>query len=70
MQFLGVREAAEEARVFSAYIYWAINQGVLEAHREGRRVFIPRQSFDRWKSRLDTRRKIRDEERKLVSSEA
>ena len=68
MQMLGVREAAEEARVFSAYIYWAINQGVLEARRDGRRVFIPRQSFDRWKARLDIRRKIRDEEKELTSA--
>ena len=70
MQFLGVREAAEEANVFSAYIYWAINQGVLETRREGRRVFIPRQSFDKWKARLDTRRKIREEEKKLISAGA
>jgi len=62
MQLLNVREAAEQAQVLSAYVYRAINHGVLEVHREGRRIFIRRQSFERWKSRLDTRRKIRDEE--------
>jgi excisionase family DNA binding protein len=67
MQLLDVREAAEEARVLSAYIYWAIAQGTLKAQREGRRVFIPRNSFEQWKSRLDTRRKIREEEKQLVS---
>ena len=65
-QLLDVRQAAEEARVLSAYVYRSIGHGVLEVRREGRRVFIPRQSFERWKARLDTRRKIRSEEQVLV----
>jgi len=63
--FLNVREAAEEAQVYSAYIYWAIKKGVLQIERQGHRIFIPRESFDSWKKHLETRREILKEEKKL-----
>jgi hypothetical protein len=58
-----VKQAAILANAHAAQVYLAIRCGVLESTREGSRVFIVRESFERWRKRLEMKRKIRAEER-------
>jgi hypothetical protein len=62
MELLDVRSAAEQARVLSGHIYWAVRQGLLDVCRDGRRIFLEPRSFNRWMDRLNTKRQIRHEE--------
>jgi hypothetical protein len=62
------RDAAKEADTYDARIYWAISRGYLKVRREGGRTFILRDSFERWRRRLEDRRRIRSEELELVNA--
>ena len=60
------RQAAIEANAYDATVYWAISRGYLQVRREGGRTFILRDSFERWRKRLEDRRRIRAEEQELA----
>ncbi len=61
-QLLEPKLAAIEAGVFTQQVYQAIANKLLAVERRGGRVFIRRESFDRWKANLETRRRMRLEE--------
>jgi hypothetical protein len=61
-QVLGTKQAAIEAGVFTQQVYQAIAHKLLDVERRGGRVFIRRESFERWKANLQTRRRMRIEE--------
>jgi hypothetical protein len=61
-QVLGPKQAAIEAVVFTQQVYQAITNKLLAVERRGGRVFIRRESFERWKTNLQTRRRMRIEE--------
>lgn len=56
------KNAAIEADAYTQQVYNAIANNLLKVQRKGRRVFILRSSFDRWKSNLRLRRQMRAEE--------
>lgn len=62
-KILEPKQAAIEAGVFAQQIYEAIKNKLLVVERHGGRVFIRRESFERWKGNLEARRRMRIEER-------
>lgn len=61
------KKAAIEAEVHTQQIYQAIGNKLLTVERRGGRVYISRESFERWKRNLEARRRMRVEERQLVA---
>lgn len=61
-ELLDVKTASIEANAIAQQVYLAVRLGVLESKRKGNRVFIVRDSFERWRKRLETRRALRAEE--------
>ena len=62
-EMLEPKQAAIEADVFTQQVYQAIANKLLAVERRGGRVFIRRESFDRWKANLQARRRMRIEEK-------
>jgi Helix-turn-helix domain len=63
---LDAKEAARLADAGQNQVYAAIYRGVLKTERKEGRVLILRDSFERWRRRLETRRALRAEEQELV----
>jgi hypothetical protein len=61
--FIRPKEAAIEARTHSQQIYEAIRNRRLRTRRHAGKLFIERDSFQRWKVALETRRRLLTEER-------
>jgi hypothetical protein len=61
-EILEAKQAAIEAKAATQQVYLAVRVGTLQAKREGNRVFIDRKSFEKWRKRLEAKRKIRREE--------
>jgi hypothetical protein len=61
--FIRPKDAAIEAATHSQQIYDAIRNRRLRVQRHAGQIFIERASFDRWRAALQTRRKLRSEER-------
>lgn len=60
------RDAAIAAKTYATVVYWAVDKGYLEARRENGRIFILRSSFEKWRKRLEDKRRMREEEQELV----
>jgi hypothetical protein len=56
--FIRPKEAAIEAATHSQQIYDAIRNRRLRVWRRDGKVFIERTSFERWKTALETRRRL------------
>ena len=63
VEVLEPKRAAIEAETHTQQIYEAIGKKLLAVERRRGRVYITRQSFERWKSNLQARRRMRIEER-------
>ena len=59
---LDAKQAAREADAAQNQIYNAIYSGVLKTERKDGRILIYRESFEKWRKRLETRRALRAEE--------
>ena len=57
------KRAAIAAAVHTQQVYDAIANNLLHVERKGRRVFIWRKSFERWRKNLMLRRRMRGQER-------
>lgn len=66
MHVITPRDAAIAAKTYGTVVYWAVEKGYLEARREGNRIYILRESFERWRKRLEQKRRIRAEEMESV----
>jgi len=69
-EVLAPKDAAIEANAHQNFVYSAIQTGKMRARRERGRIYIFRDSFEAWKQRLNERRKLREEEEKLISAGA
>jgi glutamate 5-kinase len=59
---LDAKQAAREADAGQNQVYAAIYRGVLKTERKDGRILICRESFEKWRKRLETRRALRSEE--------
>jgi hypothetical protein len=66
--FIRPKEAAIESATHSQQIYSAIRNRRLRVQRRSGRLFIDRDSFVRWKSALEMRRKLAAEERAIAEA--
>lgn len=66
-EVLEPKKAAIEAEVHTQQVYQAIRNKLLTVERSGGRVYITRESFERWKRNLEVRRRMRMEEQQLVA---
>lgn len=66
IETLSPKEAAMLAGVHSTAIYRAAEAGHVRVIRSAGRVRIFRESFEQWRSRLETRRNLRQRERELL----
>jgi len=64
-ELLEPKHAAIEAGVFTQQVYQAISNKLIAVERHGGRVFIRRESFERWKTNLQARRQMRIEEKRI-----
>ena len=64
-EVLEPKQAAIEAGVFTQQVYQAISDKLLAVQRRGGRVFIKRESFERWKANLQARRRMRIREKQV-----
>lgn len=62
------KQAAIEAKAATQQVYLAIRVGTLRATRKGGRVFVHRDSFEKWRKRLEDKRRIRAEEEELLKT--
>ena len=62
-ELISTKQAAFEADVHGAQIFDAIRKGFLRVHRFSGRTLVTRESFNRYKRRLETKRALRVEER-------
>jgi len=67
VETISPKKAAISARVHSTAIYRAIEDGHLRVVRSKGRVCIIRESFENWRRRLETRRKLRKQEQELMA---
>jgi Helix-turn-helix domain len=68
--FIRPKDAALEAGTHSQQIYDAIRKGRLHVRRCVGRVLIERVSFERWKTALETRRRLLLEQREDTTETA
>ena len=69
-ELLQPKQVAIEAGVFTQQVYQAIAKKLLAVERRQGRVFIRRDSFERWKSNLQARRRMRVEEKQAQEARA
>jgi hypothetical protein len=69
-ELLEPKQAAIDAGVFTQQIYQAISDKLLAVDRRRGRVFIRRESFDRWKANLQAKRRMRVEEKQAQEAHA
>ena len=62
-ELLSVKTVAREADVLSPQVLTAIRRGFLHVRKVGGRTLVLRESFVKWKRRLEMKRALRREER-------
>jgi hypothetical protein len=68
VETISAKQAATCADTHDQAIRRAVNRGLIQGYRKGRRLLIVKDSFDEWRRRLETRRELRQRERKLLKT--